>query len=186
MSVYVSVSVCLCLCLCLGLCLCLCLCLCLSVSVSVCVYVCGNKLAVHHTTSNDICYIISPQKNKGLGMLLENEEEDASMEQAMLSQMPDTVPFRCVLCSSFVEAISSALVCAAVFARLCCCLRSSLLLPSAPVSAAAFCACFCSAALSCLSALQSSLVSAVFSRLCCCLLRRSSAREERLKMTGVL
>ncbi len=45
-----------------------------------------------------VCYFISYQKYKGLGMLLENEEEDASMEQAMLSQMPDTVPFRCVLC----------------------------------------------------------------------------------------
>ena len=41
-------------------------------------------------------YIIP--KIKGLGMLLEIEDEDASMEQAMLSQMPDTVPFRCVLC----------------------------------------------------------------------------------------
>ncbi len=113
-------------------------------------------------------------------MLLENEEEDASMEQAMLSQMPDTVPFRCVLCSSFVEAISAALFCAAVFARLCCCLlRLFLLLPSAPVSATLLCRVLS-------SALLSSLVAAVFYRLCCCLLRRSSAREERLKMTRVL
>jgi hypothetical protein len=149
-------------------------------------------------------------------MLLENEEEDASMEQAMLSQMPDTVPFRCVLYSSFVEAIllrwfallcvrSSlllpSLVSAAAFcARLCCCLlRSSLLLPSALVSAAAFCACFCCCllrlfllrffALLCRVSLRCSLLSSLlssFSRLCCCLLRRSSAREERLKMTGVL
>ena len=47
-----------------------------------------------------------------------------------------------------------------------CCLCSSLLLPSAPVSAAAFCACFCSAALRCFVV---SLCAAVFSRLCCLL-----------------
>jgi len=92
-------------------------------------------------------------------MLLENEEEDASMEQAMLSQMPDTVPFRCVLYSSFVEAIL---------------LRWFALLCSL-VSAAAFCACFCCCllrlfllrffALLCRVSLRCSLLSSLLSSL---------------------
>ena len=69
------------------------------------------------------------------------------------------VALRCAAlrCFALLCAASSCLVCAAVFSCLRCCLHSSL----------------------------SSLVS-VFARLCCCLLRRSSSRDERLKMTGVV